>query len=83
MNDWAVVADYATQIEAEFAQATLQEAGIPAVIRGTFVGAFGPGFAGSPPFGIRLLVPTPELEHAREVLGLEEDVEGEGPPGAA
>lgn len=69
---WVVLQEYAGKIDADLDQATLQEVGIPVMVKGAFIGAFGPGFAGATPFGIRLLVPAEDLEHARDVLGIED-----------
>ena len=60
-------------LEAELAVQTLAAADIPAVTRAhDLVGVFGPGFQGSVPRGVDLMVPSPMVEEAREVLGLDE-----------
>lgn len=65
---WAVVQTFAQVYEAEIAKAILEGAGIPAQVMGEHVGVFGPGWAGMAIRGVRLVVPTPMLEEAREVL---------------
>jgi hypothetical protein len=72
MSSWIIVQEYAGQVEAEYERATLESAGIPTLLRGQLIGAFGPGFAGGSIFGIRLLVPASDLERARDVLGIED-----------
>lgn len=73
MEDWVSIRDYSAMVQADFDKATLEEAGIPAIVKGAFVGAFGPNFMGAPPFGIRLLVPADAVEEARDILGIDED----------
>jgi hypothetical protein len=65
---WVPVAAFGAVYEAEMAAARLEDAGIPALVRSSHVGIFGPGFAGPTPQGIQLLVPEERLEEAREVL---------------
>lgn len=67
-----MVREYAGQVEAEYERATLEEAGIPTLLQGQLIGAFGPGFSGGSIFGIKLLVPTVDLERARDVLGVDD-----------
>lgn len=65
-------------LEAELGIQTLEAAGIPAVARDhDLVGVFGPGFQGRVPRGVDLLVPSPMVDEAREVLGLAEPDEPE------
>ena len=71
---WVEVANYATQIEADFDRVTLEEAGIPVLVKGPLTGAFGPGFAGATMYGVRLFVPAELLEDARAVLGADTDL---------
>jgi hypothetical protein len=73
MSNWVIVQEYAGQVEAEYERATLESAGIPTMLRGQLIGAFGPGFAGGSIFGIKLLVPVEERDRARDVLGIEDD----------
>jgi|GEM_PF-1384571 len=68
---WIVVATFAQVYEAEIAKAILESSGIPAQVLGEHVGVFGPGWAGMAIGGVRLAVPGPLAEEAREVL--EED----------
>jgi hypothetical protein len=68
MSDWTKLTEFATRFEAELAYAQLQNAEIPAYIRSHEGGLFGPGFQGSIPSGVDLLVATEYLSAAREHL---------------
>ena len=72
---WAEVATYGTVLEAEFAAATLQEAGIPARVHGEHLGFFGIGYQGPTMFGAKVAVPVHRLDDARELL---DDLESAG-----
>ena len=65
-----VVATYDYVIEADFAAATLEEAGIPARVSGAHVGLFGAGFQGYTQYGAQVLVPWHRAEDAAELLDL-------------
>lgn len=65
---WAEAARYGTVLDAEFAAATLQEAGIPAQVRGEHVGFFGMGYQGPTMFGAAVLVQAHRLDEARQLL---------------
>ncbi|HEV7586932.1 MAG TPA: DUF2007 domain-containing protein [Longimicrobium sp.] len=73
---WVVVAEYGAVLEADFAAATLEEAGIPARVTGAHLGVFGAGYQGHSMFGVRLMVPWHREDDARHVLdglSLDED----------
>ena len=71
---WVRVASYRSMLEAELGVQTLQASEIPAMARAhDLVGVFGPGFQGNVPRGVDLLVPSPLVDEAREVLGLDTD----------
>jgi hypothetical protein len=74
---WVEVVAFGTVLEAEFAAATLQEAGIPARVGGEHVGFFGSGYQGPTMFGARVMVPEHRAAEARLLLddlyGEEED----------
>jgi hypothetical protein len=74
---WVEIAAYGTVLEAEFAAATLQEAGIPARVGGEHVGFFGMGYQGPTMFGARVMVPEHRAEEARQLL---DDLQDEGEP---
>lgn len=79
--EWARATICRSMLEAELAQQTLEAAGIPSRIRAhDLVGVFGPGFQGSVPRGVDLLVPSPLVDEAREILGLDDQPD---PPSAA
>jgi hypothetical protein len=69
---WVEIAAFGTVLEAEFAAATLQEAGIPARVRGEHLGLFGMGYQGPTMFGARVIVPEHRSQDARQLL---EDLE--------
>jgi hypothetical protein len=78
---WVVVAEYGAVLEADFACATLQEAGIPARVTGAHLGIFGAGYQGWSMYGARLMVPWHREDDARRVLeGLEPDDEDDDAP---
>jgi len=54
--------------EADLARQTLEDAGIPVLLKGPQVGIFGAGFQGTVQGGVELHVPAPEVERARELL---------------
>jgi hypothetical protein len=75
---WVVVAEYGAVLEADFACATLQEAGIPARVTGAHLGLFGGGYQGWSMYGARVMVPWHREDDARHVLeGLDGDDEHE------
>lgn len=65
---WVVVAEYGAVLEADFAAATLEEAGIPARVTGAHLGIFGAGYQGYSMFGVRVMVPWHREDDARHVL---------------
>jgi hypothetical protein len=78
MEPWVVVAEFGAVLEADFAAATLEEAGIPARVTGAHLGVFGAGYQGYSMFGVRVMVPWHREDDARRVLdGLAPD---EDPP---
>ena len=65
---WELLATFATGFEADLARATLEAEGILVMAKGSQVGLFGAGFQGMMGAGVELLVPSPELVRARELL---------------
>lgn len=65
---WVVVAEFGAVLEADFAAATLEEAGIPARVTGAHLGIFGAGYQGYSMFGVRVMVPWHREDDARNVL---------------
>ncbi|MEZ4411754.1 MAG: DUF2007 domain-containing protein [Gemmatimonadales bacterium] len=65
---WIQIGSYSTGLEADIVQAQLESAGIPVLRQNDQAGVFGPSFQGAVPRAIRLSVPSPELERARELL---------------
>ena len=71
---WVVVAEFGAVLEADFAAATLEEAGIPARVTGAHLGVFGAGYQGPSMFGVRVMVPWHRADDAERVLdGLRAD----------
>lgn len=66
---WAHLATFGSGLEADAARTLLEEEEIPVLVKGPQVGIFGGGFQGTVPGGVELLVPSPELERARELIG--------------
>ena len=78
---WVIVAEYGAVLEADFAAATLQEAGIPARVTGAHLGLFGAGDQGPSMYGAMVMVPWHREDDARRVLeGLEPDEEPDDDP---
>jgi len=80
---WVVVAEFGAVLEADFAAATLEEAGIPARVTGAHLGVFGAGYQGPSMFGVRVMVPWHREDDARHVLdglALDEDPSEEEAP---
>jgi len=66
--EWVKLATFGSGLEADIVRARLEEADIPVQLRGQHIGLFGPSFQGPMPGGVDMYVPSPELEHARELL---------------
>ena len=66
--EWIKLATFGSGLEADIARARLEEAEIPVQLRGEQTGAFGPSFRRTVPGGVDIYVPSPELQHARELL---------------
>jgi hypothetical protein len=65
MNQWVKLASYPTVFAAERAKATLDSAGIPALLQSHGgSGVFGPGFQGSVPGGVTIQVQEQDLDRA-------------------
>ncbi|HEX2205304.1 MAG TPA: hypothetical protein VHG91_18490 [Longimicrobium sp.] len=65
---WVVVAEYGAVLEAEFAAATLEEAGIPARVSGAHLGIFGAGYQGWSHHGAQVIVPWHRADEAAALL---------------
>jgi hypothetical protein len=72
-TEWESVGLFSTGLAADIAQQSLEEAGIPVLLKGDRAGIFGAAFQGAFAGGVEILVPTIALAHAREVLGKPED----------
>lgn len=71
VDDWSVLATYASGFEADLAVALLEAAEIPAIRDSNdTVGIFGPGFQGATARGVTVRVPAAALEDARAVVGV-------------
>ena len=70
---WIKIASYGAVYEAELAAKRLEVAGIPSRLnKGGAVGIFGAGFQGKTPRSVEVLVPSAEIEAAREALDLQD-----------
>lgn len=69
MSEWKTVKEYAALFEAELDQQTLEQAGIPVMLKGPMTGAFGPGFSGPTAQGVTLLVPDDRHDEAIDLIG--------------
>ena len=67
---WICLTEFASTLEAEFAAARLRDAGLHVMTNSPAAGVFGAGFSGNVLQGVRLLVPSDELDRAREALDL-------------
>ena len=72
MTQWVKLATYSTGFEADIARATLEDAGIPVMVRGNQVGAFGGGFQGPVVGGVDLHVPDDALDRAHDLVDTDE-----------
>ena len=72
MKKWVLLSEYSSVLEAEFAAARVRDAGLHVLTNSPAAGLFGAGFSGQVVQGVRLLVPTEELEQARTALDLAE-----------
>ncbi len=71
--DWVKIATTGTGFEADAMRATLEEAGIPVLVRGNQAGIFGVGFQGPVIGGIDVLVPSDAVARARELIDVDDD----------
>ena len=67
-REWVQLASYDFGYEADLAEATLKEAGIPVLVKGRESGIWGPGFAGPSSQGLSVWVPDDSLMDARALL---------------
>jgi hypothetical protein len=66
---WTEVGRYSGQFDADLDREALEAAGIPVMVKGSLTGAFGPGYVGWTPEGLRLFVPDELAGRARQLLG--------------
>jgi hypothetical protein len=67
-TEWVAVGRYSAGFEVDLAVATLESAGIPAVVKGRESGIWGPAFAGPTSQGMSLWVRAEHEEEARQLL---------------
>lgn len=67
-DGWVLLRSYASSLEATLDLASLEAEGVPTLVKGNEMGIFGPGFAGSSPYGVRVYVPANAIEDARDLL---------------
>ena len=69
MSDaWALLTTVYSGLEVDTIRATLEDEGIPVLVRGYQVGMWGSGYQGPISEGAKVLVPEDALERARELL---------------
>jgi Putative prokaryotic signal transducing protein len=66
--EWVQIGSYSTGLEADIARSALELAEIPVLVRSDSAGIFGLAFQGVVAGGVRLHVPSPEVERAHSVL---------------
>lgn len=69
---WTLLTTCDFGYEADMAEATLSEAGIPVLVKGREAGIWGPGFVGAPSQGLSVWVPLERLQEARAVVEVED-----------
>ncbi len=69
---WVTLHSFNTGFEADLIRSMLEEEGIPVMQQSSAPGIFGASYQGSVTGGITLLVPSPELERARELIATDE-----------
>lgn len=72
-SGWQRLAEYASGIDADVAEAVLRAHDIPVARQGPEVGIFGPGFSGPTAHGVTLLVPADRMAEAIEALDTSTD----------
>jgi hypothetical protein len=65
---WVVIGTFGSVLDADFARQQLDAEGIPVLVKSDASGLFGAGFGGLLTGGITLLVPSPEVARASELL---------------
>jgi Putative prokaryotic signal transducing protein len=66
--EWVELTNLRTGFEADMLRQELEAAEIPVLVRSDAAGMFGAGYGGGVTGGIRVFVPSPEIERARELL---------------
>jgi hypothetical protein len=67
-EQWALLTKVFSGLEVDTVRATLEQEGIPALVRGFAVGMFGGGYQGPISDGAEILVPESALERARDLI---------------
>ena len=73
--EWALLREYGSLMEAHLDLGSLELERIPTLVRGAEPGIFGPGFTGATPRGVRVYVPAPLLDFARELTAAADPLE--------
>lgn len=68
--EWVLLVTVSSILHGEIMKQSLDDEEIPVLFRGNHSGLFGVGYQGPVAGGVQLFVPGPELEQAREILGL-------------
>jgi hypothetical protein len=67
-EQWALLTKVFSGLEVDTVRATLEEAGIPALVSGFSVGMFGGGYQGPINDGAEIFVPESALGRARDLI---------------
>ena len=65
---WEFLRSAESEVRARMIVEMLESAGIPVLSQSPTAGVFGYGFGGPTPEGIRILVPSNQLEQARKIV---------------
>ena len=71
--EWIALKSYAARYLADLDIQALENEGIPVIVHGEEAGIWGPAFAGPTSQGIKVMIPAPAEEEARELLELDRE----------
>ena len=70
-DDWALLQEYGSLLEANLDLGSLELENVPTLVRGLEPGIWGPGFNGLTLRGVSVFVPASLLDYARDLIGQE------------
>ena len=68
-DDWALLQEYGSLLEANLDLGALELENVPTMVRGLEPGIWGPGFNGLTLRGVSVFVPSSLLDYARDLIG--------------